>query len=297
MVITKVIGGLGNQMFQYAAGRALAYRLGTPLKLDVSGFEFYLENKNVDFRHYHLSHLNIVEDIATEEDLSHFKDKLTKKSSRIKNFFIKIIGNKDYMVYKEKYFHYDKKFSRLDGNIYISGYWNSENYFMSIKDIIKTEFSYKSRPDIKNRYVLDKINSLNSIGVHIRRGDYISNYKANRLHGVCDISYYQHCIKHISEKVSNPHFFIFSDDIDWARENLSLPFPMTIVDYNGPLDGHEDMRLMSHCKHQIIANSTFSWWAAWLNSNPDKIILAPKQWFRLEKYNIKDLLPEGWITL
>ena len=138
------------------------------------------------------------------------------------------------------------------------------------------------------------ISQTNSVSLHIRRGDYVSNQKTNQTHGTCDLDYYQRCITEIEKEVENPYFFVFSDEIEWVKENLKINHPAEYVDQNTGDKSYEDMRLMSQCKHNVIANSSFSWWGAWLNSYPDKIVFAPKRWFASDKHNTKDLIPEGW---
>ena len=135
------------------------------------------------------------------------------------------------------------------------------------------------------------------MSLHVRRTDYVQNALTNKIHGVCDQDYYASCVRYIGDQVSNPHFFIFSDEPQWAKDNLMFDFPMTVVDCNDASRNYEDLRLMSTCKHNIIANSSFSWWGAWLNSNPNKIICAPKQWFTDSTRNTKDLIPSNWIRL
>ena len=130
--------------------------------------------------------------------------------------------------------------------------------------------------------------------MHIRRGDYVSNPTTNKLHGTCSLEYYHNAVDIIAAKVSNPHFFIFSDDHEWARNNFKIDYPLTFVAHNNAGKNYEDMRLMSLCKHHIIANSSFSWWGAWLGSNPKKIVCAPRGWFKDKSLNTNDIIPSDW---
>jgi hypothetical protein len=142
--------------------------------------------------------------------------------------------------------------------------------------------------------LLKRVSSNNSVSVHIRRGDYVSNPHASKFHGTKGLDYYEKAVERIAETVKNPELFVISDDIEWCKENLRLPYKTTHIDGNA---GFEDMHIMSHCAHNIIANSSFSWWAAWLNTNPDKVVIAPKKWFNDESINTEDVVPKTWIRL
>ena len=149
----------------------------------------------------------------------------------------------------------------------------------------------------RNKELLSLIRTVNSVSLHIRRGDYVSNPDTNSALGTCSLEYYRHCIEHIASNVENPHFFLFSDDINWVRDNLKIKYPTTVVDGNSADTNYADLHLMSNCKHNIIANSSFSWWGAWLNNNPDKIIIAPKIWFANSPLTPKEIIPENWLKL
>ncbi len=281
MIITKILGGLGNQMFQYALGKYLAQKHDTELKLDVTNFN------NYKLHNYDLSKLNIQNNIA----LIHEIEKL--KSKKFFNF-IKI---KKQSHINEKTFTFDESILDLPDNIYLEGYWQSEKYFKSLREILLQEFSPKDKITCKNEKYLSKISSVNSVSLHVRRGDYISNPTANSVHGTCNLDYYSKSIDYIVSKIEKPEFYIFSDDHQWVKENLKYNHPMTFVNWNTKETALWDMFLMSKCKHNIIANSTFSWWGAWLNDNNDKIVIAPKKWFNSSDMSGKDLVPTEWIGL
>jgi hypothetical protein len=198
---------------------------------------------------------------------------------------------------RERQYHFDPRVLQLRGDVYLDGNWNSPKYFEDVAPLIRQEFTFRQPATGRNRELLAAIDAVNAVSVHVRRGDYIADPKVASIHGTCGLDYYRACLDLIAERIRDPHFFLFSDDPQWVREHLSLKWPSTVVDHNGPLDGHEDMRLMSCCRHHIIANSGFSWWAAWLNPNPDKIVLAPRQWFSTTKHDTRDLIPAGWIRL
>jgi hypothetical protein len=263
----KLIGGLGNQLFQYAVGRQIAEFHKTELLLDITEFETY------DLHKYSLLGLKLKENFATQEQISILP------------------------VFKEKHFHFDIDFKNIPNNIVLKGYWQTEKYFIDIEDIIRNEFSLKKSAEGKNKEVLQNINSMNSVSLHIRRGDYVTNTYESQILVSKDLEYFNQCVEYIVKRVPDCHFFIFSDDKAWVKENLNLRYPVTFVDHNDASTNYEDLRLMSFCKHNIICNSSFSWWGAWLNTNPGKIICAPQKWFSDEtKYiDSKDLIPETWI--
>ncbi len=276
MVIVQLVGGLGNQLFQYAAARRLANIHGACLKLDISAFERYTLHS------YHLSHFCIIENIATTDDI------------------VQVTGNNFLaqdsrgLVIREQFFNFNPDLLELPDNVYLMGYWQSEKYFADIKDIIRSEFSVKHELDPINREIADCIQNCASVSLHIRRGDYINNPHTNSVHGTCSMEYYRRCVLEMAEKVHKPHFFIFSDDPEWVAKNIILDYPMTLIDHNGPARDYEDLRLMSMCQHNIVANSTFSWWGAWLNPNPNKIIFAPNRWFQEDTIDTSDLILDKW---
>jgi hypothetical protein len=267
MIIVKLIGGLGNQLFQYAVGRHLAEINKTEILLDLTEFETY------DLHKYALFGLNVKENFASKNQVNALP------------------------VFKEKHFHFDPDFKNIPNSVLLKGYWQTEKYFMDIQEIIHEEFSLKKEAVGKDKVVLDSINGINSVSLHIRRGDYVKNTYENQILVSSDLDYYQHCVQYIRGRVSDCHFFIFSDDPAWVKENLKLEYPVTFVDHNDAKTNYEDLRLMSFCKHNIICNSSFSWWGAWLNKNPKKIVCAPKKWFSDEtKYiDSKDLVPVSWV--
>ena len=178
-------------------------------------------------------------------------------------------------------------------NYYI-GYWQSEKFFKDISDEIRKDFSFPKFTSEKNLEILKLIKSYNSVSIHIRRGDYLQNRGFN---GLAPLEYYQKAIEYIKNKIENPHFFIFSNDIEWCRKNLSIENSY-YIDWNRGEESYRDMQLMSLCKHNIIPNSTFSWWGAWLNKNPNKIVIAPEKWFNdCVNIDYSNIVPETWIKI
>lgn len=291
MIIVKLLGGIGNQMFQYACGRRLAHVHQTEIKLDLSWFSTQEKRK------YYLGAFPIQEKLASPDEINALIWKKTGAfEHRIRNIF-RLPSRPAPTYIREKHFHFDPDILSLGGQAYLEGYWQSEKYFLDIGDIIRKEFALETIPGGKNQELEDTIKSCHSVSIHIRRGDYSSDAETSNIHGICGPDYYQHCLGHISQSVPSPHFFIFSDDPEWSRANLKISFPATFVMHNDPDQGQADLQLMSQCRHNIISNSSFSWWGAWLNPNPRKIVLAPAQWFKSPEFDPKDLIPDGWIKL
>jgi hypothetical protein len=291
MIITKLIGGLGNQLFQYSLGKSLAVKKNTELKLDISGFEKY------KLHAYSLNHFNITENIATEKEIAKFQ-KYKRKPGKKWFLYNKLITDEK-KYYTERQFHFDEEIFNISDNCYIDGYWQTEKYFKNIEKIIRKECTVKSPISGKNAEIMKKIQSGNSVSMHIRRGDYASNPATNDYFGTFGPEYYKKAMTIIAEKRQNPHLFVFSDDHEWVKKNIILPYPTTYVDHNGADKNYEDLRLMSLCDHFVISNSSFSWWGAWLSKNPNKIVIGPKKWFNKVKPNIKtdDIMPEEWIRI
>lgn len=297
MIIVKLTGGLGNQMFQYAAARRLAELREAVLKLDLT----ILQSIQLDRtpRAYELKYLNISADVATPQEIADITKFDTSWRESILRRFNRMldVGKIRPQVIRERHFNFDPEVLYATDNSYLEGYWQSEKYFMDISDLLQNEFTFKFPLSGANLALAQEIEAVNSISLHVRRGDYVSNKVTVNKHGVCSLDYYRRCVASLIEKVADPHFYIFSDDPKWVRENISLPFQVTFVRNNGIDKGYEDLRLMSLCRHNIIANSTLSWWGAWLNLNPGKIVFAPQNWFADTSIDTSDLIPEKWIKI
>jgi hypothetical protein len=287
VIIVEILGGLGNQMFQYAMGKSIALKNGVDLKLDIRGFKDY------EWHQFGLGNLSISASLATDEEIRVFLLREQSFLSRIKR---KIL-NKPSIRFAEKNLEFDPKFCNIKNPAYLSGYWQSEKYFKEFSEVIRKELTVGIPPSDSNRYILGQIHDILSISLHIRRGNFVDTETVNKIHGTCSIEYYQEAIDFFGKRFSNPHFFIFSDDISWAKKNLFISHEHNFVDINAGRNDYEDLRLMYNCKHHIIANSTFSWWAAWLNPNAEKLIVAPKQWFQDKEMNnsSNSIIPEEWI--
>lgn len=285
------MGGLGNQLFQYAAGRRLACLHDVPLKLDLSWFG---DLTGVTPRTFALSPFSICADPATEQEIARLYEPVV---GRIKHFLNIMNGNRGRTHIRGQYFHFDPSVLGLPDNILLDGYWQSEKYFHDIASVIRSEYEICVAPDARNREVLCAISSCNAVSIHFRRGDYVTDGKTASRHGTCSDDYYKKAVALVATRVERPHFFAFSDDHAWVRESFKIPYPMTLIDHNNPDKAYEDLRLMSHCRHHIIANSSFSWWGAWLNPRADKIVIAPSRWFNESSSNTGDLLPASWLRI
>jgi len=296
--IVKLNGGLGNQMFQYALAYALSKCFGTKVILDFRWFEAVKSHVNVTPRSFELDVFNIEYEMATKEDLEQVV--YTRNNSLIKNILWKVFKVKNCKPPRNVFLQ--KNGSDFDRNVFTSndyfyydGYFQNEKYFKNVREDLLKGFSSNIPLDDKNKAFLDKILDTNSVSIHVRRGDYVTLECAKKFHGTCPLEYYENAIKYIEKRVKNPHFFLFSDDIEWVIQNLKLEHPFTVVDFNQG-KGWLDMNLIKHCKHNIIANSSFSWWGAWLNENLDKIIVAPKRW-NAENFKKIDTIPADWVKL
>ena len=304
LIVVKIIGGLGNQMLQYAFGRSYAIQNNTDFKMDISAFKHYRPAK------YQLYHFNIVEDIIRGKELK--KLKLNLMLLRIFPLLGKLFPSSSSFVHK--YIDFQGSYylpwilDGIEGNIYYVGYAFSEKNFKNIANILRKEFTVKTEPNLENKKLLDRIQNCNSVAIHVRRGDRVTCPEYPAL----TQRYYKKGIDVILKKVDDPVFFVFSDDSDWAKENIKTSNPIVFVENNKPkYDGkthsdkaYEDLRLMYTCKHFIISSS-FSWWGAWLSQNPDKIVISPEKWiYALNNKNPKtvmfrseQIVPQEWIKL
>ncbi|MBT8579342.1 alpha-1,2-fucosyltransferase [Polynucleobacter paneuropaeus] len=288
MIISNILGGLGNQMFQYAAGRAMALRNNALFKLDISEFNAYSLHQGFELSSVFKCSIAI----ANKQEISSILGWLKFRLFRRKIFDFLWGSN----LLLEPHFQYSDILEKKVDQAYLTGYWQSELYFKDFVESIRDDFTFKNPLTLENQKLVDRMNSSNSVSLHVRRGDYIHNPITMAIHGACSLEYYSMAIAEMEQALENPEFFIFSDDINWVKENLKISYPHTFINHNTGSDSYRDMQLMSLCKNNIIANSSFSWWGAWLNLNPEKIVIAPKQWFATE-INTNDLIPMEWIRL
>lgn len=289
MIIVKLQGGLGNQLFQYAFGRNLAKKNNSCLKLDLSFFE------GQHLREYMLDHFEINAAIASKEECNGLARRHFSKLQAFKRKYFNASPN----VVEEKQLLFDPQYLNIKGDACLSGYFQSERYFADIATELVAELRVKTAPSVGNKNMLEAIIAVNAVSLHVRRGDFVSDKHIQEVHGTCDLQYYADAVRSMAEKVEDPVFYIFSDDISWAKRNFNLSYKTCFVDINDHRSSYEDIRLMQHCRHHILANSTFSWWGAWLNRTPGKIVIAPKKWFNDPALNLQtdSLVPASWIRL
>jgi hypothetical protein len=292
MIITNIIGGLGNQMFQYAAGRSLSLAKGTEFRLDVSDFLGYGLHQGFELQRV----FNCPVPTATTSDVQTILGWQASPIMRrlLAKHALSMFRRRGFVV--EPSFNYWQGIKDIPADSYLAGYWQSERYFRDVAQTIRADFTFKSLPSPRNVELAEQIQQGNTVSLHVRRGDYVKNPKTTATHGLCSLEYYQSAIQYVIDRVERPSFYIFSDDPAWVRENMKIEHPFVYVDHNHGAESYNDMRLMSMCKHHIIANSSFSWWGAWLNPNPDKIVVAPRKWFA-NNNDVSDLFPSGWVTL
>lgn len=294
MVISKIFGGLGNQLFCYAAARSLSIKTGSELYLDLySGFskDFYKRSPAIQF-------FNVQYRRAPRYAQFQYPGGIKVSGA------LRALSRQSQWVHRHYYFEHD--YSKFDSGllnlaakpfVYLDGYWQCERYFASITDVIRNDFAFVAEHDAENREWAERIGSLNAVALHARRLHGVPNQKnAQPKAGIrsLDLAYYLNAMQEINREVENPHFFCFSDYPEWFKENLHTEFPVTFMTHNqyGADRTHEDFWLMSQCKHFIISNSTFSWWAAWLSNYSSKIVIAPD----LSFWENQDIIPPGWRT-
>jgi hypothetical protein len=268
MIIVKLKCGMGNQLFQYAIGRSLSLRHQVCLKFDVSHYDhFRLRDFELDY--FSIPSLDTDISMHTEEPFFH---------------------------YQEPYFHYDHNFEEVPPSAYVTGFWQSEKYFKGIKAQLLEELKIKQQFTARLQTKACEIREQESVAVHIRRGDYLSE-KNLPVFGVLPVEYYQKAISVLLQKNIHPTLYFFSDDIAWVRAHLRVGFPHQFISNEITKNSIEDFYLMTRCRHHIIANSSFSWWAAWLNEYEHKIVIAPRKWFNNAPHNTNDLIPREWIKI
>lgn len=295
MIIVRLRGGLGNQLFQFAAAHSLAVVKGVELKADLYTYTRH------PLRKYELHNFNIKLPEASRDEVHRFTGT---------NFVARYLNKRsNYFhcpsVFAQPHYHFYEDFFSLPVPIYLSGYWQSERYFSNVAGTIRNMITPAHSMDQRNSDLIAFLQTTDSVAVHIRRTDYTGTPFFRPM----DLDYYRRAFDFIQTRISEPRFFVFSDDIGWSRQQLADLANATFVDHNTGPDSYKDLLVMSACRHQIVANSTFSWWAAWLNNYPHKTVVAPQTWFHntyltnkepvypCRLYNTRDLIPAGWTRL
>ena len=290
MITVLLNGGLGNQLFQYATGRALAEKHGVELILDLSRLKHPKPGDTP--RRFELAPFNIKASLLAEEvrqplgNYQAFVHRLLLKTG------IPLLGS---ITLKEQSCGFDPLLFKAPSNCILDGFWQSERYFKQITSFLQQELSLKA-PSAALRKS-SSILSGSTVAVHVRRGDYVTNPAAASFHGTCSQEYYRAAVAVIQQRYADSQFLVFSDDPAWCRDYLDLGQPFRLAADLGLSDSAEELVLISCCAHQIIANSSFSWWGAWLNPSPRKLVIAPCRWFTDPAVATGDLVPETWVRL
>jgi len=285
MIYSRIRGGLGNQLFQYCMGRSLADKLGTNLGLDIRDF-------NPDSPYLMgLKNFNIRAKFNPPGMIKH-------KSNGYINYIIDIISGNHKFVYKEPHLSFDINYASLPNRSYLKGYWQSEKYFENNKLNILNDLNIITDQSYQNKEISKQIASTLSVSLHIRRGDYIADSAYSATHGTCDLRYYENAVSYFIKNIGkNFTIFAFSDDPEWVSSNVKFPIDTCYVNINSSEYNYEDLRLMSECNHNIIANSSFSWWGAWLNTNNNKTVIAPSKWYADKSIINRDIIPKSWVRI
>jgi hypothetical protein len=290
MIIMQVKGGTGNQMFQYAIGRRLALERNVPFKLDLSWFS------HQEQRHFELNAFNIQAKIASSEEVDRLRN--FSNNPHLRKMF------ETYQKYLNKYKRrvikewtktsFDPNILMAPKHCYLIGYWQSEMYFRKIAQSIREDFTLKETLSTSDQILVNEIRrNTNSVSVHIRRGDYCSG---NTGHWVGTLEYYQRAIQYIKSQISSPHFYFFSDDIGWVKDNFPQTGQEIFIEPRLESKSYLDMFLIMQCKHHINANSSFSWWGAWIGEQDKSIVIVPNRWFKDRPFP-EDRVPERWLRL
>jgi hypothetical protein len=291
MIVVKIMGGLGNQLFQYAMGLSLATRKNTPLKLDLRTIN------RQPLRKFQLPFFNIPFEVASEDEIA--KIAIKNPQSVFEKGFVLFQGRLPYYMHRvvnEQSHRFDPRLFNSPKDCYLIGYFQCEKYFLNVRSTILEQFTLR---DTTNSYVKDmcqEMSGVDSVSLHIRRGDYATVAHTSERFGTLSLDYYDRAIKHIAGKVATPTFYVFSDDLDWAKQNLKIPYPVKFVEHTNAPDNVEII-MMSQCKHHIIANSSFSWWGAWLGTFAQKNVVAPLVWYKDRSVHTSDICPADWVRL
>ena len=304
MIVARLQGGMGNQMFQYALARRLAAERGTEVGLDLTTLLDRTPHPDFVFRDYDLDLFKVRARVLAEGELRDVvgvprgrlqnRREVTPHLNRWRRFW----SRDAYLLVKERGFGFDPEVLALEGNLYLDGYWQSPRYFAPIASALAADFALQAPLPARVQELADRIGAVNSLCINVRRADFVALAAAARLHGACDRDYFERALAAIVPRIGAPEIFVTSDDVPWCRENLRFGHPTTFLDHDwaGPRFSHY-LALMVRCRHFIIPNSTFAWWAAWLSTSPGKVVVAPQVWFRGLPAEGADLLPAEWLRV
>lgn len=280
-VISGLQGGLGNQLFQFAVARAISLRLNARMLLDDSALK--LDHK----RSFELGAFKFP---STLRIVSRPEG---GRRGVLERWFDRV------EILREKHCEFDPEIVSMRPNtsLHLIGYWQTEKYFQAVANQIRSDLQFAFPPDRENQSVLEEIRAVTAVSVHFRRGDFISEAHTAAYNGTPSLDYYRRAVAMITAQHPNAHLFVFSDEPQWVKDNFQSSAPMKIVDINPPDAPAADLRLMAACRHHVMANSTFSWWGAWLNPSSEKMVIGPNPWYQGAKLNTVDFLPAGWLTI
>lgn len=295
MIITNLRGGLGNQMFQYACGLALAADCNLPVRISTDMLQLAAKPRAPEIEEV----FKVKAERANGMDLARLLGRMrSRPRARLlleKPWFAWARGDRFWVEFDRPEMEALRLVS-VEG-AYLHGYWQSERYFIRHEKLVRTALRFSRPLSGANAEVAERIKAWPSVSMHIRRGDYLTNDHTRAVHGLCSVDYYVAAVKRMQKLEPGLRIMAFSDDPGWVADALQPRIPqMTIVSHNTGSQSFEDMRLMSLCHHHIIANSSFSWWAAWLNPRPDKVVIAPRRWFANGR-DASDLVPSSWERL
>lgn len=285
MIVVHLFGGLGNQMFQYALGRRLSLERNVPLFLETGAFA------KDHLRDFGLGQFQIDARIASPL-LSRLARPWPSSWQGRRRFRWPGLP-----LVRERSFPFDAAVLDCPRWARLNGYWQTERYFADVADRIRADFQLREPISASHRDLLQRMAAPNAVSVHVRRGDYVSNPATNAYHGTCSPAWYDQAMSAMAERVADPTFFAFGDDPVWARDNLPKRWPIVFVDPQPAGREAEDMHLMAACRHHITANSSFSWWGAWLDPRADKQVIVPQRWFDQASKDTRDLIPQGWLKI
>lgn len=287
MIVFLGQGGLGNQLFQYAAARRLAVRQDCPLVMDPYWFDHPRADETP--RPLELTRYPVTLRLATADE-QHRWALLRSRWARHLGPLLPL------RLVREQGVGVNQAVLSAGCNTYLSGFWQSEAYFADIRATLLRELTPIEPPGPEDSDLIDRIRQSTAVSVHVRRGDYVTSASASAFHGLCTLGYYHQAVQRVADQIHSPTLFVFSDDPEWARANLHLPFPTHYVAHNPPEKAFQDLRLMTLCRHHILANSSFSWWGAWLSQTADGLVIAPEPWFAAD-LPTPDLIPARWTRL
>ena len=295
MIVVQLKGGLGNQLFQYAAGRMLALKHRTELCFDTSFLANRVPDKAKTFYNFNLGPFALPARIATPADIPFYSGKFSTRNRLTRGVHVLQMYSRGFRYVLQDRYEFDPRIPALPDNVYLDGYWQTDKYFLSVADQIRSDLDTDIGLSPIARQMQQQMLANKSVCVHIRRGDYLEILSQV---GVVGADYIQAGIRLLAERHTGLHFYVFSNDPQWCVANLKIAQPHTFINAeNAGKNDKEHFMLMSSAQHFIIANSTYSWWAAWLVRNQGKVVIAPKRWMLDPKINTNDVLPTGWLAL